>query len=309
MHASSSPDPPESTDDQQWVVAYYDLLGIKQEMRDWSSPQSTCGKIAEFRGMLTDPLLSAVNRNLDQRARNTPNITETRECGFITFGFADTVVIASPLVNRFGVPQPMALSILLMTMFPLTAGLLERGILFRAGVELGIAQAIPPVDGYFHVSGSNEQPGEHGRFSKGDIAGPAYIAAHDLASRSESPPGIFLGQNAATLLHEAASGNGRFRRVWVANAMHTLGMLMRLDSKDNFVLSTAGDTWAVDFARLGATGADAGHPIYRQTQNKLCAGYQWVQESLKKDMKDNVRWKLQWLKNYLESRGIGGSSP
>lgn len=253
MHASSNPDPPKPADDQQWVVACYDLLGIREEMRNWSAPQSTCGKIAEFRGMLTEPLLSAVSRTLDKRARNTPNITETRECEFITFGFADTVVIASPMVNRFGVPQPMALSILLMTMFPLAAGLLERGILFRAGVELGIAQAIPPVDSYFPVSGSDEPRGERGRSSKGDIAGPAYVAAHDLASRSGSPPGIFLGQNAAALLHEAASGNGRFRRVWVANAMHTLGMLMRLDSKDNIVVSTAGDTWAVDFARLEAT--------------------------------------------------------
>jgi hypothetical protein len=258
--------------------------------------------------MLTEPLLSAVNRNLDERSRNTPNITETRECEFITFGFADTVVIASPLVNRFGLPQPMALSILLMTMFPLTAGLLERGILFRAGVELGIAQAIPPVDSYFPVSGSNEPRGEHGRFSMGEIAGPAYVAAHDLASRSESPPGIFLGQNAAALLHEAANGSGIFKGAWVGSAAHTLGILMRLDSKDNFVVSTAGDTWAVDFARLEATGAVPGDTIYRQTQKNLCAGYHWVLDGLKKDLTDNVRRKLLWLKNYLESRGIGGSS-
>ncbi len=296
-------------EDREWVVAYYDLLGIKQEMRDWSNPRSTRDKIAEFRSMLTHPLLSAINRNLDKRSRNKPDITKTRECEFRTFGFADTMVIASPLVNRFGVPQPMALSILLTTMLPLSAGLLENGILFRAGVELGIAQAIRPVADYFTMPDRTAPPLEYGRFSEGDIAGPAYIAAHDLASRSGSPPGMFVGQAAVALLNEAANGNGRFRDAWAPNAKQALGLLMRLESKNGFNVTPDGDVWAVDFARLEATGANSRDPTYRKTQESLRAGYGWVLNELKRDRQDNVRQKFLWLKNYLEGRGISGSSP
>ncbi|MDA8376678.1 MAG: hypothetical protein M0Z50_06425, partial [Planctomycetia bacterium] len=142
---------PEATLDPQWVVAYYDLLGIRREMAEWNHPQNTCNRIALFRESIAGWLLSAINLNLDKRKQNRPEGTEIRECQFITFGFADTMVIASPVVNQHDLPQPMALSMLLMAMVPLTTVLLAEGIMFRAGIDVGFAQIIPCVSDYLNV--------------------------------------------------------------------------------------------------------------------------------------------------------------
>ena len=175
----------ETSPDQQWVVAYYDLLGIQREMDKWENPQATCGKIDLFRHALTRTLEKSVNRQLDLRNSRSPSFVHGRECEFLYFGFADTVVIASPVVNRFGWPQTMALSMLLMITVPLTAILLEDGILFRAGVEVGTARRVRSVSDYIGVSSSDSAA--NNRFFSGDIAGPAYVEAHSLASVKGSP--------------------------------------------------------------------------------------------------------------------------
>lgn len=48
LDTSSFTPSPESSPDQQWVVSYYDLLGIQREMSEWENPQATCGKIDLF---------------------------------------------------------------------------------------------------------------------------------------------------------------------------------------------------------------------------------------------------------------------
>ena len=297
----------ETSPDQQWVVAYYDLLGIQREMDKWENPQATCGKIDLFRHALTRTLEKSVNRQLDLRNSRSPSFVHGRECEFLYFGFADTVVIASPVVNRFGWPQTMALSMLLMITVPLTAILLEDGILFRAGVEVGTARRVRSVSDYIGVSSSDSAA--NNRFFSGDIAGPAYVEAHSLASVKGSPPGTFLGKGAIALLQEARSGCGRSQRTRVASATQRLRMLMRLDGTDKYQLSDKGNVWAVDFANLKSTGAREADAGYQQTQDLLRKGYQWVCGALQPGSDDGVREKLQWLKNYLESRGFGGPGP
>ncbi len=301
---------PEATLDPQWVVAYYDLLGIRREMAEWNHPQNTCNRIALFRESIAGWLLSAINLNLDKRKQNRPEGTEIRECQFITFGFADTMVIASPVVNQHDLPQPMALSMLLMAMVPLTTVLLAEGIMFRAGIDVGFAQIIPCVSDYLNVPG---QPGhaidEH-RISEGDIAGPAYISAFKLASMKRSPPGAYVGKRALALLQEAEDKAGRFQNkpTWVENAKGAKQLLMRLDSKNDFKLVPDGDVWAVDFANLKSTGAAERDKNYKQTLELLDTGYQRVLRELQAEPDPKVCQKLQWLKAYLNSRGINRSS-
>lgn len=169
------------------------------------------------------------------------------------------MVFASPVVNRFGLSQSMALSMLLTITIPLTAGLLEKGIVFRAGVEVGTVRRIRSVSDHIGVS-SSELAG-NSRFFSGDIAGSAYVEAHRLASMNGSPPGTFLGKGAIDLLNEASGGCGQFQGVRVPNAAQQLRMLMRLDSRDNYRLDDSGDVWAVDFANIGLARLPVNDPV------------------------------------------------
>ena len=240
----------ESSPDQQWVVAYYDLLGIQREMDKWENPQATCGKIDLFRTKISKGLLPAIDRSLNRRNENYAGPAGMRECDFVAFGFADSMVVASPVINRHGHPQLMALSMLLTGMIPLAAELLAEGVIFRAGIDVGVAQAIRSVGEYFSTTTPPGQDRGSRRVSEGDIVGPAYIAACKLASMKGSPPGAYVGLRAVKLLEEAANGGGRFQGAWVNNARQSLDLLMRLNSKAGYAPDVNGDVRAVDFANI-----------------------------------------------------------
>lgn len=306
----SMADQHENNSDEQWVVAYYDLLGIQREMAKWENPQVTCDKIDLFRTKISKELLPAINRSLEKRNEDYPGLAGTLECGFVAFGFADSMVVASKVINCRGHPQPMALSMLLTGMIPLAAELLAEGVIFRAGIDVGVAQAIRSVGEYFSTTTPPSQDRGRRRVSEGDIAGPAYIAACQLASMPNSPPGAYLGLRAVKLLQEAADGIGRFQGAWVNNARQSLDLLMRLNSKAGYAPDVNGDIRAVDFANIfGRAGIDANNPHHKKTHDFFRHGYQWVRGALQTESDQGVRKKLQWLKTYLESRGFGGPGP
>jgi hypothetical protein len=294
--------------DQEWIVAYYDLLGIKAEMRKWTAPDGTINKLDIFRQKIKD-LVNGINQSIQKRNQNEPNLQKTRECELVTFGFADTMVVASRIVNRYDNPQLMALSMMLMAMIPLAAWLLKEGILFRAGVEVGKARLIKRVSDYFPKNAGAAAPAGSSdtRVFEGDLCGPAYIAAHDLASLPGSPPGVYVGSAAVSLIEEAASGQGRFEGAWISNAQQARKSLMRLDSKNKYRQSESGDIWAVDFANLyGIMGEKRNDPRYAQTRCQLKTGYDRILSELKPggQTDEKIRNKLLWVKEYLEGRNI-----
>ena len=292
--------------DQEWVVAYYDLLGITKEMRRWDDAAGTIDKIQHLREHVVQMLLS-MDRSLNKRGAEKPSLTKTLECEFEVFGFADTMVIASPLTNSFGIPQNMALSMLVRGATPLATLLLDLRILFTAGIDVGIARSIKRVRDHL---GASPPPFEevNNRITEGDIAGPAYVGAYKLASAQGLPPGLFLSDAAVALLHEAANCQGRFRGAWRASAKHTLKMLMRLNSKDQYtrVGRDAGDTWAVDWA-AGATppGCDLQHREVQHAHAILTAGYRWACDEVKAEHPPAVKYKFEWLKTYLKPHAAG----
>ncbi len=299
-------------EDREWLVACYDLLGIKREMCTWQNPNETTKKIALLRNKLANELIRAIDLNSASYKRvddsfakpgwESPHAQEALDCEWMVFGFADTMVIASPIINRYGQHQAMGVNLLLWGSKVIMQELLEKGILLRAGVEVGKARKIHTASDYFE---QQEKPPatpkqEERRTFEGDLAGPAYVGAHELASRSGSPPGFYLGRSAKALLEEAKAGIKRFARNSRAEASDALGLLMCLDSKCQYGSSESGDTHAIDFAETISAPGDTEAP------GRLRIGYNWVLDELKKDLTDSVRQKLQWLKNYLESRGIGG---
>lgn len=301
--------------DQLWVVAYYDLLGIQREMLDWANPDATTAKIDWLRTALAWSLTRCIEANLEKRNQEAPDLAPTRAFEAIVFGFADTVVLASPLNNRSGNPQLMFLSIVLATAIPLMADQLVHQVLLRVGVEVGLAREIQtareylarrpeplqppqPVSQEHHTApGSN---GSRRRFRDGDIAGPAYAKAYALANCKGAPPGIFVGACAVELLREAAAGNGSFGGRWVTTGKLTLDLLMRLDSNQDYMISGGGDTWAVDFANTGHIDkADTGG----KTRSQMAKGYEWTCKELAGQPHEGARRKLQWLKTYFKKRG------
>ena len=300
--------------DQRWVVAYYDLLGIQREMLDWTSPDATTAKIDCLRIALAGLLTRLVEANLERRNQRTPALAATREFEAIVFSFADTVVLAAPVVNCSGRPQLMFLSTVVTTAIPLMADQLAHGVLLRAGVEVGLAREIPtarehlarragplqppqPVSQEQHTApGGNSS---RRRFRDGDIVGPAYAKAYALANCKGAPPGIFVGAGAVELLGEAAAGNGTLGGVWVTNAKRTLGLLMRLDRNQDYLISERGDTWAVDFANTDHI--DAADPS-GTTRRLMADGYRWTCVELNRQADGGARRKFQWLKTYLENR-------
>ncbi len=288
--------------DREWVIAYYDLLGITEQMREWDNPGETCRKIGLFRKTIMQELLSAIDHSMNMRNEQNPELTPTIECNFIAFGFADTMVIASPLINRHGLPQLMALSMLIMGMIPLSAELLAEGIIFRAGIDVGVARVIPHIGDYFNTTMPPGQRPDNRRISEGDIAGPTYITAYELASMKSSPPGVYVGTSAIGLIQDAAKGTGKLNG-WEAHAHQTMSWLMRLNSKNDYAEDGKGDKYAVDFANIcGHSEVDITKPGHRETQDQFQTGYQWIRHELANKRNVYNCQKLHWLKAYLERR-------
>lgn len=278
----------------QHVVTLIDFLGQQSGLAKWdflpktehdqqrfiAAVQETFGKITEWRGLFEK------NFNIWLKARQPPeSLTEAVPDGGRAYRefadtsldfmhFSDTIVIYSPVVNRYGHANVGTIMSHVYTCGTLMLAALNQNTVFRGAIEIGMAGQLEPAG----------------------IYGPALAAAHQLESKEAKYPRILVGARLREYLFAQAANpedSASARTNWHIGRL--CASLLGQDVDGNWIVDYLND----GFAKLW-TDSDSWGKLRDGALRFVTREYDRFEK--KRDEKLAGRYKM--MAEYYRSRGF-----